>query len=46
MPHEHSRKQLLRFLNSKLKHILRKMNFYEFGRLKKYYNFDDKVDVP
>lgn len=22
------------------------MNYYEFGRLKKYYNFSDKVNVP
>lgn len=46
IPHEGCRKQLLRFLNSNLKKILYLKNYYEFGRLKKYYNMKMKATLP
>lgn len=46
IPNEGCRKQLLRFLNSNLKKILFLKNYYEFGRLKKYYNMNMKATLP
>ena len=45
MANEDCRRQLLRFLNSNLKRTLRKQNYIEWGRNKKYYNIDEKVNV-